>query len=612
MCGIVGLIGQENVVSRVLQGLKRVEYRGYDSAGLFSFLEDGSYEIFKSIGKIENLQKKIGLPNPMAKTAIGHTRWATHGGITELNAHPHYSKDFACVHNGIIENATELKKELKEKGVCFYSETDTESFIHLLQYCFEEENDPIKGLLKAFFSIKGNCAFVVLNKLNGDIYSIKRNVPLVCGIGTHQNTLWVASDPYVLVENCEEVYFPEDATICHLNASENRMSFLDSKGNIIPRPQGMKLGLEYEHSSLGDFEYYTLKEIFEQPSLVQTLINRYLVAGAIQDKFLSQLREIRSLLKETSSLHIFGCGTSYHAGLLIQFFCHEYLKIPCLVHLSHEFRYGNYPVRAEDIALFLSQSGETADTFAALKMCKEKGIKTLSLVNVEGSAIYRETNYSFCIFAGPENGVASTKAFTNMSLVGLLLILGMAKRLETSEQREEKTHQLLLLKEKMIDILSRDASVKKLAESLHGKKGFLFTGRGPYYAIALEGALKLKEVAYVHAEGYASGELKHGPLALVDDQMVNISYVPRVLKDKNLVTIAEIKARQGVVVAIAQEEDLESNFDHFITVDFSDLSEDLSPLYVNVINQLFAYYMARFKGHDVDRPRNLAKSVTVE
>lgn len=612
MCGIVGYIGQQNVVDIVLKGLKRLEYRGYDSAGVSFKKKGGLLTLVKKAGKLENLEGELEARNLRAQageihSCVGHTRWATHGKVNDQNAHPHYNGQVAIVHNGIIENATELKESLIRYGLTFHSdeESDSEVFLGLITREVDEGRPFKNALLNAFAKIKGNSAFVIQSKDTDDLYGIKRGNPLVCGANS------ISSDPYALTGLSNELYFPEDDVLCHLK-SDGQLDFYDREGIPINSSQIRRQELQdvqvlQKVEEKGEFEHFMLKEIFEQPALIRNLVTYYF--EGLGKEALHQVKGYRP-----SRIHITACGSAFYAGLLIQNFVEKRMGIPCHVELGSEFRYRAPLLFKEDLGLFISQSGETADTLAAQSLCRQNGSQTFSITNGEGTTLFRECDHNFLICAGREIGVASTKAFTQMVLTGHLLSEAMAStpsnRCFLPESLSLKFH---LLADRVQELLDNVDGIMEIAKKVHSYKGFFYTGRGQYFPVAMEGALKLKEIAYVHAEGHASGELKHGPIAVIDEEMVNVAIVGPELLEKTLSNAQEIKARGGVIVGIGPKghKGVLKVSDFFIPLNFDGLGEH-SSLYVNVVNQLFAYYVAKCKGTDIDRPRNLAKSVTVE
>ena len=608
MCGIVGHLGPENSVKLVMDGLKRLEYRGYDSAGV-SYLDDnGILKTLKKEGQLEHLRKALGDTSKFnASSCIGHTRWATHGEVSDANSHPHTNGNISLVHNGIIENSSHLNEEIKKYGHKLKSETDSEVFLALLEIGRESKKGPFENISTAFRKLAGNSAFVILDGKTGDIFAIKKGTPLVCGTHNANQEVFVSSDPYALVGTTNKLYFPDDNVICHLSVKNKKMiNFYNLDGSVSKKYRTKERSLSVEPLDRGDFEHFMLKEIHEQPVPIRGLASYYLDgegAGLLDE--ISHIRPKRFLIA--------ACGTAYYAGLIVGNFIEKINKIPCVVDLASEFRYRNPIIRKDDMGVMISQSGETADTLAAWQLCRESSIETVSIVNVEDSTLHRGCQKNLVIRAGIEVGVASTKAFTQQALVGRLLSFALDDSFRKASSRSAIKEKFSLLASKIDDILGRSDEIKTIAESIHNYNGFFFTGRGPYYPAALEGALKLKEIAYVHAEGYASGELKHGPIALIDEAMVNIAIVGPELREKTISNAQEIKARKGIIVLIGPKKDFTVSKvgDYFFPLDFEGLDE-LSPLYVNVVNQLLAYYMAKFKGTDIDKPRNLAKSVTVE
>lgn len=608
MCGIVGYFGpSQNSVEIVLEGLKRLEYRGYDSAGV-SFIDGQNVlQNYKKAGKLDNLKAELKDKNLVARACIGHTRWATHGGVTDENAHPHHNDILSIIHNGIIENANELKKELMGHGVKFKSETDSESFLELVTFELRKGKEILNAISDSFKRIHGNSAFVVLYPKTGEIFAIKRGAPLVCGINDVTSEALVSSDPYALAGIVHKLYFPEDEVIVHLSGgNKNLVNFYELDLTKTTRYLSKKQDMSVQVSEKGEYEHFMLKEIHEQPELIRNL-TQYYFAGEGREA----LEKVAAY--KPSRVYLSACGTAAYAGLVVRDYLEGINRIPANVELASEFRYRDPILSAGDVGIFVSQSGETADTLAAQSLCKKAGIKTLSIVNVDGSTLFRDCDDNLLIRAGIEIGVASTKAFTQQALTGRLMSAAMAGDLKDEAKKVKLTGKFALLAERIDRLLVQSDMIKTVAESIYNKKGFFYTGRGVYFPIALEGALKLKEIAYVHAEGYAAGELKHGPIALIDEEMVNIALVGPELFEKTVSNVQEIKARKGIIVGIGprNNEELMGLSDYYIPLDFDGLDE-LSPLYVNVVNQLLAYYMAKFKGTDIDKPRNLAKSVTVE
>ncbi len=607
MCGIVGHFGPQNSVDIVLEGLKRLEYRGYDSAGVSFVDEKGHLNVFKKSGKLNNLKNDLGDKEYVARSCIGHTRWATHGEVNDQNSHPHSNERIALVHNGIIENANSLRKKLQEQGFCFQSDTDSEVFLGLLEMALKKGGSFKEAILESFTKVEGNSAFVILDSQTADIYAIKKGAPLVAGMNEVSSEVFVSSDPYALAGFVDKIYFPEDKVLCHLSASnKNLLNFYGLDGSLTKRYMSKKQTLDATISEKGDFEHFMLKEIHEQPELIRSLTQYY-----FDGEGLDSLKKVSAF--KISKIHIAACGTAYYAGLLIRDFFEKFNRLNCQVEFASEFRYRKPILNSGDIGLFISQSGETADTLASHRLCRENGVKTVSIVNTEGSTLFRDADENLLIRAGVEIGVASTKAFTQQVLTGRLFSAALKGVLNDENQKQKIISKFSLLAERADQLLLRSDEIKSVAENIYNYNGFFFTGRGTYFPVALEGALKLKEIAYVHAEGYAAGELKHGPIALIDDRMVNVALVGPELYEKTISNIQEIKARKGVIVSIGQDSDTELKeiSDHFISVNLEGLDE-LRPVYINMVNQLLSYYIAYQKGTDIDKPKNLAKSVTVE
>ncbi len=603
MCGIVGYSGNSVASTPVLEGLSRLEYRGYDSAG-FSYQEMGELKIIKKEGKLENLKNEVEKLKPTSGIGIGHTRWATHGAVNDLNAHPHGNEQFSIVHNGIIENANALRDQLKGLDYKFISQTDSETFLVKLTDEFKKCNDVKQAILNAFKCIEGNSAFVIMHKESQHLYAIKRAAPLVCGHSSETGAVFVSSDPYALIGFANKIFFPGDEILCVCSADNKvqPIEFYDIEGKQSNNYKLQEKELTLDVAQKGTYEHFMLKEIFEQPELLNTLYTRYKTAEGS--------RALNNIVKNKPRLiNLTACGTALHAGMVIKNFLEKHNNIRVLVDYASEFRYRNQMFGKDEAGLFISQSGETADTLACQELCKENGLQTYSIVNVEGSTLYRNCDENLLIHAGAEIGVASTKAFTQMAVVGYLLSQTLNGKFESEETKEE----LHNTANAIYEVLHKEELIQNIAKEIYNYKGFIFTGRGEEFPIALEGALKLKEIAYVHAEGYAAGELKHGPIALFDEQLVNVAIVTPDLYQKTFSNAQEVKARRGVMVIIGEEgnSELEDISDYFIGLNFNGV-EKLRPLVINVVLQLLSYHIAKFKGTDIDKPRNLAKSVTVE
>jgi len=563
MCGIVGYTGNSDAIQPVIEGLTRLEYRGYDSAGISIFTEkDKPILLYKKEGKLDNLKNLLAQSAPKGQTAIGHTRWATHGKVNDTNAHPHSNEFFSIVHNGIIENAYTLKEELKKEGHQFITETDSEVFLALLTKHYRQGQSITQAITSVFSKLHGSSAFVIMSKFNRNIYALKKGAPLVCGEkkSPKGSELYVSSDPYALLGKVEQLFFPEDNVLCELNLSPST------------RIRKEVHGQDVEIAHKGEFQHFMLKEIYEQPALISRL-GQYYAQGEGKEL----LEKYKN--KKFNYIYIIGCGTAWHAGLCIKEYLEAYTKTRVSVELASEFRYRAPILNKDDLCLMISQSGETADTLACALMAKEKGAHLISIVNVQGSSLYREAHANFLIKAGQEIGVASTKAFTLQVLTGYFLANTLAGNSTTSEIQSEVS----LLEERIQNLLLKHDSIKKIANSLYQSKGFIFIGRGRYFPIALEGALKLKEIAYVHAEGYASGELKHGPIALIDESMSTVALLGPELFEKSLSNVEEIKARKGVIFAIAPEDNMEAKSiaNYILPLNFKGLN-NFSGLYLNV------------------------------
>jgi glucosamine--fructose-6-phosphate aminotransferase (isomerizing) len=605
MCGIVGYTGTGDAIHPVIEGLTRLEYRGYDSAGISIFTAlNQPIQLFKKEGKLDNLKQILSQASPTGKTAIGHTRWATHGRVNDTNAHPHSNEYFSIVHNGIIENAFTLKEELKKEGHQFLTETDSEVFLALLTKHYRQGLSITQAITSVFTKLHGSSAFVIMSKFDRNIYAIKKGAPLVCGekVTTKGNDLYVSSDPYALLGKVDHLYFPEDNVLCELNIEKNQLQFSELDLSPSKRFRKEVQSQDVEIAQKGQFPHFMLKEIYEQPALLTRLMQYY-----SQGEGKALLEKYKN--KKFNYIYIIGCGTAWHAGLCIKEFLENFTQTRVSVELASEFRYRKPILSKNDLCLMISQSGETADTLACAQMAKEKGAYLLSIVNVQGSSLFRESHDNFLIKAGQEIGVASTKAFTLQVLTGFLLANSLGGNSLSTEIHAEFS----LLEERIQTLLTKHDQIKKIAHALYQSKGFIFIGRGKYFPIALEGALKLKEIAYVHAEGYAAGELKHGPIALIDEAMTTVALLGPELFEKSFSNVEEIKARKGVIFAIAPEDhqEAQSVANYYLPLNFKGL-QTFSSLYLNVVLQLFSYEVAKLKGTDIDRPRNLAKSVTVE
>jgi glutamine---fructose-6-phosphate transaminase (isomerizing) len=617
MCGIVGYIGPHRAVPIILEGLKRLEYRGYDSAGLAVYCDDGHLDIRRAQGKLRNLEEAIR-NNPVdGSFGIGHTRWATHGRPTEENAHPHRDckGDIVVVHNGIVENYLALKQQLQHEGHTFKTETDTEVIAHLVEKHFEGNlEEAVRAAVK---ELTGVFALAVIAR--SDPYKIvaaRNGPPVVIGIG--DNEYFVASDVPAILSHTQDMFFLADGDMAIL--TPDGVSLCDFDGRGVQRQVSHILWNPIE-AEKGGYQHFMLKEIFEQPRAVRdTTLGR--VGQETGRIFLDEMEITPAEFAGFKQVKIVACGTSWHAGLSGKFMIEKLARIPCEVDYGSEFRYRDPIVIADTLTIVISQSGETADTLAAQREAKSKGSRTLAICNVVGSMITREAAGTIYTHAGPEIGVASTKAFTCQltALFILAMYLGQANGSLGEEASRELVQELVHLPGKLETVLSQDHLYQVLGKELHRSTDFLFLGRGVHFPIALEGALKLKEISYIHAEGYPAGEMKHGPNALIDEKLPVVVLATHdcasaescLLYDKTLSNIQEVKARDGIVLAIVTQGDdkVHKVADHVIEIPAS--AELLTPILAIVPLQLLAYHIAVRRGCDVDQPRNLAKSVTVE
>ena len=609
MCGIIGYIGSQNAVPLLLEGLKRLEYRGYDSSGV-AVLANGKIEIRRSVGKLANLEKLLAGGGLSGTVGIGHTRWATHGKPSEQNAHPHRSGSLALVHNGIIENYLELKELLLKDGFRFNSETDTEVVAHLISRGVKAGLALEAAVRTAVREIRGSYAIAVICESDMSTLVVARSgCPLVIGMCGHGAL--VASDVTALLAHLRDVVFLEDGDLAVLSGKE--LLVKDADGKVVNRPP-TRITWDATAAEKGGYPHYMLKEIHEQPqTILDTMRGRYSYEHGEAD--LPDIGVTPEQLARTGRIWIVACGTSWHAGLVGKYLIEEMVGAPVLVDIGSEFRYRNPLIQKDDLFVAISQSGETADTLAAAREAKRQGARILSICNVVGSTLARESDGVLYTRAGPEIGVASTKAFTAQltALHLLALHLGRVRGAMSVEDGQVWLDRLVTLPTHVKRLLGREAELVSIAKRYYTKRNFLYLGRGINYPIALEGALKLKEISYVHAEGYPAGEMKHGPIALIDKDMPVVFLVPRDrLYDKSVSNLMEVKARGAPVIAFVTEgeRELGRTADAIFTV--PDVHPLLSPILFTVPLQMLAYHMALLRGTDVDQPRNLAKSVTVE
>ena len=613
MCGIVGYIGKKEAYPILVKGLKRLEYRGYDSAGI-ALLNEKGIDIYKKQGKVVEMERIIPAEQVMANLGIGHTRWATHGVPSDENSHPHYSqsKKIAIIHNGIIENYASIKSGLEKRGYTFKSDTDTEVLVNLIEEVLIHENVSIDEAVRiALNQVVGAYAIAVIGEGNQDqIIVAKKGSPLVVGIG--EGEYYIASDATPFIEYTKQAVYLEEEELAVLSLKNGLQ--LKNITNEVKIPYVQKLALELESIEKGGYEHFMLKEINEQPkSIFDTLRGRLLVdKGTIQ---LGGFNEYEKKFLGADRIIIVACGTSWHAGLVAEYLIEDLARIPVEVEYASEFRYRNPIITERDIVIPISQSGETADTLSAIKLAKEKGATIFGVCNVVGSSIARESHSGAYTHAGPEIGVASTKAFTAQVTVFTLIALSLARKKGaiTESKFRQLIRELDAMPSKVEETLKVDKQSKHIASIYKDVPNCLFLGRGINFPVALEGALKLKEISYIHAEGYPAAEMKHGPIALIDEEMPTVVVATRTEHYEKVVSnIQEIKARSGKIIAIVTQGDtvVSKIADHVIEV--PDVDERLSPLVTTIPLQLMSYHIAVMRECNVDQPRNLAKSVTVE
>ncbi|WP_444926300.1 glutamine--fructose-6-phosphate transaminase (isomerizing) [Microbulbifer sp. TRSA002] len=609
MCGIVGALAQRNVTEILLEGLRRLEYRGYDSAGVCLGDGNGQLQLRKSLGKVADLEAKLSEESAEGHIGIAHTRWATHGAPSDENAHPHLSGHIALVHNGIIENHQELRSELQDKGYEFESETDTEVVVHLIHSLSSEGRSLVDSVTEATHILEGAYALAVVSHEEPDVLACARSgSPLVLGVGIEEN--FIASDPMALRQVTDRFIFLEEGDVAEVRRSG--IAVRDKLGEEVSRAVH-KLTGGHEATDKGRYRHYMQKEIFEQPKVVAATL-----AGRIGERsVLAQALGARAqeILPNVEQVQIVACGTSYHAGMVARYWLEDWAGIPCSVEVASELRYRKKVVRPGTLFVSISQSGETADTLAALRQGKDLGyLASMTICNVPNSSLVRESELSLMTEAGPEIGVASTKAFTTQLVALQLFCIALAKVNGLSAEREaELVSALHQLPELMESFTGLDKVVKNTSEAFAEKHHALFLGRGVEFPIALEGALKLKEISYIHAEAYPAGELKHGPLALVDGDMPVVVVAPNdELLEKLKSNLQEVRARGGQLFVFASPKAGFTSEEGVTVVEVPDSPESLAPILYTVPLQLLSYHVALLKGTDVDQPRNLAKSVTVE
>ncbi len=606
MCGIVGYIGPKDATQVLLEGLRKLEYRGYDSSGL-AILKDGKVGLRRSVGKLDKLISEVRKKPLDGNIGIGHTRWATHGRPSEANAHPHMEGGVAVVHNGIIENYLALKEELKEEGAKFKSETDTEILAHLISREIKGGKSLVEAVREAVRCIKGTFAIAVISENEPDkIVGARMECPLILGLGRHEAIL--SSDIPAILNITRQAIFLKDGEMVTLTKDRVRITTFDGK-EVKREPS--TIDWSPIMAEKGGYRHFMLKEIFEQPRAIADTFRGLLMeeSGDIYlDKFNIPLKDIERV-------YIVACGTSWHAGLVGKFYFEEFFKVPTEVDLASEFRYRNPLVNDKTLVISISQSGETADTLAAVKEVKRRGAKTIAICNVMESSLTREADWSLMTHAGPEIGVASTKAFTTQLIALYMLAMYFGRRSGNLDKEAGVglIQELLKLPKRLEETLNEAPYIEALAKKYFHLRDFIYLGRGLNHPIALEGALKLKEISYIHAEGYAAGEMKHGPIALIDEDMPVVALAPNDLSyPKMLGNMEEVKARGGRLIAVVNEGDTEASQKADDIIRVPRASVHLMPIILSVPMQLLAYHIAVLKGTDVDQPRNLAKSVTVE
>ena len=606
MCGIIGITSSKPVSSAIINSLRKLEYRGYDSAGLAT-LSGGIINEVKSEGRVENLEKNIAIKNMQGSVGIGHVRWATHGIPNTVNAHPHSSNNVSIVHNGIIENSTILKKFLISKGHKFKSQTDTEVIVHLITE-YLKKNDLKNSIIKMLNQLHGSFALGIIFKDQPDlIVGARRGSPLAVGYGPNEN--YLGSDSYALKSMTNKISYLNDGEFCILK--KNVVEFFNEKGVKVNK-KVLELSSSEQDYDKGDFKHFMAKEIEEQPTTLKNCIKEYI--DNINNEI--NIYNFPWDLKKISSITLIGCGTAYHSCLMAKYWFEELSSLDVTIDIASEFRYRKNRFKKDNLYVFVSQSGETADTYAALDLCNKNNMKTCSIVNVIESSIARDANFVLPIHCGPEIGVASTKAFLGQMLVLYILCLKLSVLNKDLDKKTyvNKIKDLKNLPKLIEETLLTESKIQTISSTFTDAKGSMFLGRGFSYPIALEGALKLKELAYVHAEGYPAGEMKHGPLALIEDGMPVVVLAPRDnYYQKTISNMQEVIARGAKVLLItnkSKDEVMSENI--WQTIEVESANDDLLPFLLTVPLQKLAYYSALKKGYDIDKPRNLAKSVTVE
>lgn len=609
MCGIFGIIGEQEVAPLLFEGLKRLEYRGYDSAGIAS-LSKGHIDRRRAQGKLVNLKDKLDKSPLSGTVGIGHTRWATHGLPNERNAHPHANEKVAVVHNGIVENYAQLKIEMQDKGAVFETETDTEVIVHLVTHYLHEGQNPIEAANSAMNRLEGAFALVIIFAGHHDLMvGCRHGTPLAIGYGDGE--MFMASDSYALAPLTKKICFLEDGD--RVTLTRTSVEIYDRDQTSIER----KIRITEQSGAVtgkGEYRHFMLKEIYEQPAVIGETLNSYINAGTGK---ITIPHDILKAIVKSPRVTLIACGTAYYACMIAKYWFEQIARVPCEIDVASEFRYREAPMPAGGVAVFISQSGETLDTLEALRYCKRQGQTILSIVNTIESTIERESDFVLHTLAGPEIGVASTKAFTTQlsTLACIALAVARSNGAIDEQQEHDMADALRHVPTIAADILQHDQAILNIAKDIAEARDVLYLGRGSLYPVALEGALKLKEISYIHAEGYASGEMKHGPIALIDDNVPVVVVAPEndPLFEKNASNIQETVARGGKVFLISDVKGAHALQEQSTwSVSMGPVHPFVAPILYSIPVQLLAYHVAVLKGTDVDQPRNLAKSVTVE
>lgn len=612
MCGIVGYVGKAQAVPVLLEGLGKLEYRGYDSAGVAVRNENGNFKVVKAKGKLTNLKEKIqNIADVSGSCGLGHTRWATHGEPSEVNAHPHCSDDFFVVgvHNGIIENFRELKDKLLNKGYKFYSDTDTEVLIKLVDYYYKKyQVGPIDALAKTMVRVRGSYALAVMFKnFPDEIYVARKDSPMV--IGTTQDSTYLASDVPAILDHTRDVYYIDNLEMARLSAG--KVTFFNLNGDVVKK-DSVHIDWDAESAEKGGYEHFMMKEICEQPRVVKDTLNSFIKNGKIDFNALDIPLEV---IKHIENITIVACGSAYHAGVVMQYVIEGLARVPVRVELASEFRYRAPILNDSTMVIAISQSGETADTLAAIRLAKEQGKLTLAIVNVVGSSIAREADKVLYTKAGPEISVATTKAYSAQLITGYVLAIAFAKAkgILNDEREVALINELENIPQKIEKILSDESKIQWLATQVAAHNDLFFVGRGLDYAICMEGSLKLKEISYIHSEAYAAGELKHGTISLIEEGTFVIGVLTQNgLEEKTVSNMAEVKSRGGYLIAVTDDASYNAEKIADVVLYVPKTLDDFTASLAVIPLQLLSYYVSVNKGLDVDKPRNLAKSVTVE